>query len=394
MHILLKRVMAGSLEPIEKIQEYSGKLSSQDEEEKLMRSVVESDKNEKNGKLIADAINYGVGNFHPDLFYEQLVKNYSLARQIYGETIIRLLSGYDPSYVRRNINIPEFRKELHQSIQQSIENLKEEKIIDKEGYITEKGVKLASLVLAAQELDKLIAAGYFGEKAKKDIYGEKAGIKNFRKGDRYRDIALKGSIKVAIRRGKTSLEEEELRSFERQTKGQVCIIYAIDASGSMTGKKIESCKKAGIALAYKAIESKDKVGLLVFGSDIKEAVEPTHDFKNLLDKITRIRASKETNIAMTILKSLELFPRENITKHLILLSDAMPTVGKSPEKETLEAAALAKNLGVTISFVGIALNEDGKKLAQKIVEISEGKFYLVRNVEEVDKVVLEDYYRI
>ena len=33
----------------------------------------------------------------------------------------------------------------------------------------------------------------------------------------------------------------------------------------MKGPKIGACKRAGIALAYKAIEEKDKVGLIVFG---------------------------------------------------------------------------------------------------------------------------------
>ena len=50
--------------------------------------------------------------FTPDLMFEQLVQNYSLAKQIYGESIIRLISGYEPDYVKKNIGIPEFKKEL------------------------------------------------------------------------------------------------------------------------------------------------------------------------------------------------------------------------------------------------------------------------------------------
>ncbi|HLC64487.1 MAG TPA: VWA domain-containing protein [Candidatus Nanoarchaeia archaeon] len=377
----------------EKIEEYSGKLKSQ-EEEKLMHTVVESDKNEVDGKLIADAVNRGVGSFDPELMFEQMVKNYSVANSIYGETIIRLLSGYDPNYLKRNIQIPEFRKELRERLFQNIENLKERNVIDKDGFISEKGVKLASMVLCTSELDRLVSIGLIGENPKKDVYGDKGEIRKYAKGDRYRDIALKSSVKISIRRGKDNLGVDELRSFERKSRGEICLIYAIDASGSMKGKKIESCKKAGIALAYKAIDSKDKVGLLVFGSDIKEEVRPTKDFSELLDKITRIRASRETDIAMTIKKSLELFPQGNVTKHLILLSDAMPTVGKKPAKETIEAAGLARNMGITVSFIGVGLNEEGKKLAQEIVEISNGKFYMVRNLEDVDKVVLEDYFAI
>ena len=37
------------------------------------------------------------------------------------------------------------------------------------------------------------------------------------------------------------------------------IIYGLDASGSMKGNKLKAAKKAGIALAFKAIEEKNTV---------------------------------------------------------------------------------------------------------------------------------------
>jgi Mg-chelatase subunit ChlD len=114
----------------------------------------------------------------------------------------------------------------------------------------------------------------------------------------------------------------------------------------------------------------------------------------LLDKITRARASKETDIAKTIHKSIELFPNKVATKHLVLMTDAMPTVGDDPRKETLEACSMAKNKGITISLIGIKLDKKGESLAKDIVSLGEGRFYVVRDLEEIDKVVLEDYYSV
>ena len=87
-----------------------------------------------------------------------------------------------------------------------------------------------------------------------------------------------------------------------------------------------------------------------------------------------------------------MFTNENITKHLILITDALPTTGKDPEKETLQEVSIARNAGITISLIGIKLNEKGKKLAEKIVELGEGKLYTVKNLENIGKIVLEDYY--
>ena len=48
----------------------------------------------------------------------------------------------------------------------------------------------------------------------------------------------------------------------------------------------------------------------------------------------------------------------------------------------------------TISLIGIKLNTKAKKLAEKITNIGQGNFYLVKDLEELDKIVLEDYSEI
>ena len=379
------------------IEEKEGSLKRDDEEDKLMHSVLENDKQTiDDGSLITDAINQGIGSFTPDLMFEQLVKNYSIAKQIFGPSLIRQLTGYNESYVSKNVKIPEFQKEIKKNIQENVERLKDDGLLGKDGSISDKGIELASLILYTQELDHLMPKGILGEKIHKKhfIYGDKEDTKNYKKGDRYRDLSIKQSVKLAVRRGHSKLGEKDLKTFEKQSKGQIYIIYGLDASGSMKGRKVEMCKKAGIALAYKAIEEKDKVGLIVFGSEIKEAVEPTDDFKRLILEITKIQARKETNIAKTINKAIELFPAKEVTKHLILLTDAMPTVGKNPEKETLEAVSLARSNGITISLVGIQLDKKGRELAEKITNLGEGKLYVCKDLEEIDKIVLEDYYGV
>jgi len=398
----LKRLVAfdsrqTEVKELEKIEEIKGKLGFQKIEDKLMHSVLENNKETiEKGKIINDSVNQGLNSLTPSLMFQQLVKDYHTAKQIYGNSLIRLLSGYNPDYVKRNINIPEFQKELKKRIERNIEKLKEENLLDREGTINEKGIELASLVTYFEELDKLVPAGILGEKIHKkaSVYGGKEDTRNFKRSDRYRDIAIKRSVKLAIRRNHKKLDEKDLKVFERQSRGQCCIVYALDASGSMKGKKIDACKKAGIALAFKAIEEKDKVGLIVFGSELKEVIEPTNDFAFLLKNITKIRASRQTDLVKTIKKAIELFPMEEMTKHLILISDALPNIGKEPEKETMEAVSIAKDNGITISLIGINLDEKGEKLARKVVEIGEGRLYVVKDVEEVDKIVLEEYYSI
>ena len=396
-----KKVVAGSshveISELSKAEEISGKLSFSKVDDKLMHSVLENDKEKiDEGKLINEAMNQGISVFTSDSLYDQLVKDYKLAEQMLGEKLIKLVSGYDPNYLEKNVGIPEFRKELKQNIERNIQKLKEDKLIDKDGFVIEKGIELASLILYVEELDNIIAKGLSGEYVHKKsfVYGERWDTKGYKKGDRYKDLAIKRSVKTAVRRGHTEVKEADLRTFERKAKGRICVIYAIDASGSMKGKKIDAAKKAGIALAYKAINSNDKVGLIVFGSEIREEIAPTEDFTKLLKSIAVVRASRETDFVAMIQKATELFPSEDVTKHLIIISDALPTVGKEPEKESMEAVGTARGNGITVSLIGIGLEKKGKELAKKIVEIGDGRLYMVSNVDEIDKIILEDYYEI
>ncbi len=397
----MKRVVHRSIRPAEitekeNIDEIKGKMSSDMSMEKLMHSVFENDREKiDQGKFASEAINQGVSSFTPDMAFENLVNNYSVAEKLYGEKIIRAITGYDPSYVEKNIHIPEFRRELKKAINENIENLKQEGILNSQGSLSEEAFDLAAFTLYFEELEKLKPEGFSGERLHKEnnIYGMKNDVKEFKK-ERYKDISVKGSVKTAIRRGHKELIREDLRSYTRESKGRCYVVYAIDASGSMKGKKIEQSKKAGIALAFRAIEEKDSVGLIVFSSEVKKEVRPTRDFVLLLKDISRIRASGETGIAETLKSAVMLFPEEDATKHLILITDAMPTKGKSPEKETIEAAHAAHANGITLSLIGVNLSEKGQKLAEKLVEIGKGRFYVIKEAEDIDVAVLEDYYSL
>ena len=374
----------------------SGKLSKQDNEDKLMNSVLAGDKQTiEHAELIQEANNRGVGAFTPDMMFSHLVNNFQMTKQLYGDKLIKMLTGYDPNYIERNLKIPEFNKELRNALNQAVKTLKDKELLDEEGKITPKGIELSTLSLV-QELDNFITKESMGEKTNKHArhYGEKGLVRDHRKGDRYKDINLKRSVHTAIRRGHKKLERADLKTSERTGKGRVSLIIALDSSASMKGRKLDTCKRAGAALAYKAIQEKDDVGLVVFGSEIKAALPPTRELPAILETISSIRASKQTDFAAMITKAAELFPLSNETKHLIILTDAMPTVGKEPERETLKAVSTARYAGITTSLIGIQLDKEGSKLAERITQLGEGRLSLVKNLDEVGTLVLEDYYAV
>ncbi len=362
-----------------------------------MRSVLQNNKDRiEDGKLINEAINQGLMSFNPDMMFSQMVKNYQIAEQIYGERLLQLLSGYNASYLKKNIKIPEFQRELASRLKERKDSLDNEGLVGPDGTISSLGQELASIVLYLEELDHLRPKGMMGVEIhkKKAHYGDAEGVRAFRTTDRFKDIALRDSVKLAVRRGHTKLVRDDLKTIERKAKGSICVIYGLDASGSMKGAKLHTAKKAGVALSHQAISQRDKVGLIVFKNDAQDCVEPTLDMKRLLHHLTMVTASRETNFKAMIHKSIEMFPRGNVTKHLVILTDALPTVGPDPEGDTMKVVSEARAAGITLSMVGIKLDKKGEDFAKKLVELGQGRLYNVSTLGEVDQLILHDYYTV
>lgn len=381
------------LDKSSEVEKLDGKMYSSPKEERLMHSVLEAEKDKvEDGLLLNEAIDQNLGSFTPDLMFQNMVQNYKAAKKLMGETLIRELTGYTPDYVEKNVNIPEFQNELKSQLYDKVNSMKEKGLINKDGVITQKGLKLASVIMFTDELDSLVSKG-FGKKEikEKDDYGEKEDAVPFKKSlFKFKNVALKRSIKTAIRRGHETLELQDLRAHEHFRKGRIQVIYGMDSSGSMRGNKIRMSKKAGVALSFKAIEDGNEAGLLVFDSKIKKQIAPTKNFNDLIEELTTIRAGQETDLTKAINTALMMFDKGDHTKHLILLTDGMPTRGKDPGKEAVEAAGIARDQGVTISVVGIGMDKEGEKLIRKITEVAQGKVYFVRDLEKLDAVVLQD----
>jgi Mg-chelatase subunit ChlD len=379
---------------LEQIEEIEGTLSPQYQEDKLMHSVLEGDKQTiEDGKLIQDAVNRGLGSFTPDLMFQNMVRSYGTAKQLYGPRLLSLLTGYDGGYIERNIRIPEFQKELRSQIDKAVGRLKDQGLLDDDERPTGRALTLAALTLYTEELDRIEPKGWRGEREHKRraAFGDRSDRRAWQRGDKYHELDVRASVRRAARHRHASILIDDLRAAPRKARGSICVIYGLDASGSMRGEKLEYAKKAGVALAYAAIRRKDRVGLVVFSAEVEQAVAPTGDFSELLRTMAGVRASKQTDFVATIDKASQLFPKDGATRHLVLITDALPTVGEEPGQRTLGAVGEARANGVTISIVGVKLDKEGRKLAEEIVRIGEGRLLLARHLDDVDRLVLEDY---
>lgn len=384
------------VEDFAEAEEMSGKPGRDPEKQGLMNTVLEGEEQSIDlGNMVLDSVDNGLSLFTPELVMEKLVKDYREAEELFGETLVRQLTGYSAEFVQKNLNIPEFKRHLEDRVKQNIDGLKDEGVLSKRGELTEHALELAAIVLAVQELDHLTAQGLIGERVhkKRSFDGSQEDVKRL-DDEPYRLVSVQQSVKTALRRGHSKILPDDLRVFERAAKGRAEIVYAIDASGSMKGEKLSQAKRAGVALAYEAIRSGDKVGLLVFGKQVEQSLAPCDDFSEILRRVTRLQAGSETDLASGVRSATELFrSRRADTKHVILLTDALPTVGEDPERAVMDAVGQARAAGVSISVIGIALDDSGERLAEHIVELGQGRLSAVSDAQGLDVLVLEEYAR-
>ncbi len=346
----------------------------------------------ENAFLIADAVNNNTF-LDSNRLFNNLVNDLKYSNKITGAKLIEKLTGYNEDYIKKNINLPEFRNEIKKKIESKINELKKDGFIDKDGQLTDKAIQIAAISLVNEEVDKIINTEGKYTNRKKSTTGYVMDFSS-KKPLRYSDIALKKTIKLAIKRQHKSIEKEDLRSKVRESKGSINIVFAVDSSGSMKGDKINEAKKAGVALIYKALKDNNKVGLLVFRNQIVSKVEVGKNFEEFVKELVKARPRQQTDISLAIREASKMLSNLKGDKWIIIITDVIPTKGDSPIEEMMNEVYKASENNIRISIVGINLDEKGRELAQKIVEATKGKLYAVKNVKNMDRIILAEYDRI
>jgi Mg-chelatase subunit ChlD len=348
----------------------------------------------KDGVIVGESVNRGINNFSPDMIFERIVDNYKVAKEIYGEKIIELLSGYDPNYVEKNIKIPEFQKVLKNNIKNEVLALKKRDILEDDFSVSEDALETSIVEMYLKEIDDILPKSYFGEKIKKQNHQGVEKIEDYQNLKKsYSNIMLSKTIKRTIRREHKEIISEDIVWGDRIEKGKTEMVFALDSSASMKGEKLKACKTAGIALCYWAVGNKDKVGLLSFGQEIHKKIPPSTDLKHIIREIASIKSNKQTDIGLPIKEAITIFERNNSHKSLVIITDAMQTATQKSESTVLESCFIARDNKILISVIGIELNKKARDFAKKICNITGGVLYEIDSYQDIPRILVSEYIR-
>jgi len=126
------------------------------------------------------------------------------------------------------------------------------------------------------------------------------------------------------------------------------IVFVIDSSGSMSGRKMEQTKNAMVAILGQ-IGPEDFFSIIDFDSEVKDvlmAMKGTE--KNIADAVESVKsieASGGTNIHGALLRALEIVDQaemEELQPLIVFLTDGQPSTGVTYPKQ-IQADVLARN---------------------------------------------------
>ena len=171
------------------------------------------------------------------------------------------------------------------------------------------------------------------------------------------------------------------------------IVFVLDVSGSMRGRKIESAKNA-LTYFLRSLEKEDRFGIVVFSTDVETISDillkaSEDNVKEAINFIEKLGAGGGTDIHGALLKALSFWSEKERPFFVVFLTDGKPTAGVTELKSILED--VKNNLRDARIFVFGIGYEVNTHLLDRLAEISKGTSVYVKPEEDLE-IILTDFY--
>ncbi len=208
-----------------------------------------------------------------------------------------------------------------------------------------------------------------------------------------REIFWKGgdSVRYLV----AGLNAKQKGTSKKKKRDPLNIALVLDASGSMSGQKIESAKLAALGLV-KHLHKDDRLSLVSFSSDIQvhfNAIKiDDESYGKIQSEITMLSARAMTNLSDGWFKGIDCAAKiaeenKKLTPRVIILSDGHANRGICNPDELKEHARELRNRGVMTSTLGIGNGYD-ELLLKGLAEEGGGRFHDAEGAEDISAVLL------
>ncbi len=172
----------------------------------------------------------------------------------------------------------------------------------------------------------------------------------------------------------------------------LAVVFVLDRSSSMIGKKIQALKEAAGA-SVELLERRDLVGLLAFDTMFHWLIpiQPAEDKEPMYRQIGALQADGGTDLLPALEEAFQKLDQvEAKLKHILVFSDGKALLHELEFPKLLERIKEAK---ITVSAIAIGEDADVAFL-RGLTEKTGGKLYQVKDPKDLPRVTLKEVERV
>ncbi len=175
------------------------------------------------------------------------------------------------------------------------------------------------------------------------------------------------------------------------------VVFVVDRSGSMSGKKIEQARGA-LQFVLGNLKEGDLFNIIAYDSAVESFRPELQRYdeetrKDALAFIEGIYAGGSTNIDDALQTALAQLNDDQRPSYVVFLTDGLPTAGKTDEGQIVQRAKEANRVRARIFSFGVGYDVNSR-LLDKLVRAGFGQSEYVRPEEDIEDRVSRLYRRI
>lgn len=182
------------------------------------------------------------------------------------------------------------------------------------------------------------------------------------------------------------------RQVEADERKPAVLTFVVDVSGSMDMENRLGLVKRSLAMLLDNLESDDRVGLVVYGSEGRVLLEHTSDKEKIRSAIDQLRPGGSTNAEEGIRLGYDLANRNflaNGVNRVILCSDGVANVGRTGPDEILRQIEDYKQRGIYLTTVGFGMGNYNDVLMEELADKGDGQYAYVGDLDEAHRFFVE-----
>lgn len=195
----------------------------------------------------------------------------------------------------------------------------------------------------------------------------------------------------------TLLVTPEIKPTSAESHEPKTVLFVLDRSGSMSGKKIEQAREAA-KFILNNLRDGDRFNIVTYASNVNSfapelQVIDSQNRKAALDFVEGIFSSGGTNIDAALKTSFKMLKNDAGPKYILFLTDGLPTEGETNEMKVAENARRLNTHNARLINFGVGFDVNSR-LLDRMARDHQGQSQYVRPDENLEEHVSSLYAKI